>query len=141
MSTAALISINASADRVWAALIDVENWPKWTTSMTSVIRLDSGPLAVGSQARIEQPKLGTLLWTVTDLSVGHSFVWKASRPGLTLIAGHHVDVVGPGSVNLVLSVEQRGLVGRILEPLTKRSVLRSIHLEADGHKRRAESEL
>ena len=30
--------INASAARVWAALVDVERWPDWMASYTSVER-------------------------------------------------------------------------------------------------------
>jgi hypothetical protein len=139
MSIDVVIGINASEDRVWSVLTDVERWREWTASMTSVIRVDSGPLVVGSKARIKQPRLGTLVWTVTELSPRRSFVWEAKRPGLTLVAGHHIDIAGPSSVNLTLSVELRGLVAGVFEPLGKRTVRRSIQLEAEGHKRRAES--
>jgi hypothetical protein len=53
-----LVEIKASADGIVAVLFDVERWPKWTSTMTSVERLDDGSLAVGSRARIVQPKPG-----------------------------------------------------------------------------------
>jgi Polyketide cyclase / dehydrase and lipid transport len=43
-----VIGINASEERVWAALTDVEHWPDWTSSMTSVARIDSGSIGVAA---------------------------------------------------------------------------------------------
>jgi uncharacterized protein YndB with AHSA1/START domain len=134
-----VIGINASEERVWAALIDVEDWPRWTPSMTSVTRIDSGGFGIGSQARIRQPKIGTMTWTVTELTPARSFVWEAKRPGLTLVAGHYVSSGDDGTVNLKLTVEQKGFVGRLLELLTEKSAKRAVKLEAEGHKRRAET--
>jgi polyketide cyclase/dehydrase/lipid transport protein len=107
-----VIGITASEERVWAALTDVENWPEWTSSMTSVTRIDGGVFCVGSQARIKQPRLGTMTWTVTELTPRQSFVWEAKRPGLTLVAGHYISSAGAETVNLKLTVEQKGPVGR-----------------------------
>ena len=36
------IEINASPDRVWAEPVDVERWPEWMASYTSVERLSEG---------------------------------------------------------------------------------------------------
>jgi hypothetical protein len=134
-----VIAISASDLQVWATLTDVEHWPEWTTSMTTVTRIDDGPFAVGSQARIKQPKLAAMIWTVTEFTPGYSFVWQATRPGLTLVAGHYLSSGSTGTVNLTLRIEQKGLVGRILEPLTEKSAERHVQLEAEGHKRRAEA--
>jgi carbon monoxide dehydrogenase subunit G len=67
------IDINASEERVWSALTDVEDWPQCTSSMTLVTRIDSGEFGIGSQARIKQPKIGTMTWTVMELTPAHSF--------------------------------------------------------------------
>lgn len=134
-----VIAISASTQRVWTSLIDVEHRPEWTPSMTSVVRLGEGPFTVGSQARITQPRLGTMLWTVTELTEGRSFVWQATRPGVHLVAGHHLVPSGAGIVNLTLTVQQRGLVGRALEPLTRKAARRYVELEAQGHKLAAEA--
>lgn len=139
MGIEVVIAIDASPARVWTSLTDVEHWPQWTPSMTSVIRLGERPLGVGSQVRITQPKLGTLLWTVTELTEGQSFVWQATRPGLRLVAGHYVAATGPDAANLTLTVQQRGLLGRALEPLTRKMAGRAVQLEAQGHKRAAEA--
>jgi len=134
-----VIAVNASEERLWATLTDIEHWPEWTSSMTSVTRIDSGVFGVGSPARIKQPKLGTMTWTVTALTPGHSFVWEAKRPGLRLVAGHHLSPGDGRAVSLRLTVEQKGPIGRLLEPLTENSAKRYVQLEAEGHKRRAET--
>jgi len=134
-----VIGINASEERVWAGLTDVEHWPEWSSSMTAVTRMDSGVFGVGSQARIKQPKLGTMTWTVTEYTPGRSFVWEARRPGLTLVAGHYLSSNSGGTTTLKLTVEQKGPVGRLFEPVTQKSAKRYVQLEAEGHKRWAET--
>lgn len=131
--------IKASPEVVWAVMTDVERWPEWSPSMTKVTRLVSGPLVVGSQARIKQPRLRTMIWTVTELTPGRSFVWEAKGPGLTLVAGHHLANEEGGVVQVTLTVEHRGLVGRLLAPLTSRLVRRNVHMEAEGLKRQSEA--
>lgn len=51
------VEIQKPADHVWAVMLDVERWPEWTPSVTSIQRLESSPFAVGSRALIRQPKL------------------------------------------------------------------------------------
>ena len=51
--------VDAPPSQVWFVSTDVERMPEWSTSMTKVVLEPKGPLAVGSTARITQPKLST----------------------------------------------------------------------------------
>lgn len=44
--------INATPERIWTALSDPEEWPRWIPALKKIEKLSAGPLAVGSQFRI-----------------------------------------------------------------------------------------
>ena len=76
---------DASPEQVWALFIDVERWPELTKSISAARRVNEGPLRVGSEAIIEQPRLPKACWRVTELEPGHSFTWQTSARGLTTV--------------------------------------------------------
>src|SRR3954454_20596303 len=57
MEQSITIDVAAPPERVWEVLIDVEHWSDWTPTVTSVRRLDEGPLRPGSRAKISQPRI------------------------------------------------------------------------------------
>jgi len=69
------IDVEAPVDRVWAVLREVERWPEWAPTVTSVRRLDDEPFAVGSRVRIEQPRIPATEYVVTELEQSRSFTW------------------------------------------------------------------
>src|SRR5919108_6017075 len=85
------IAITAPPDTVWSVLADIERWPEWTASMTTVQPLDPGGLAAGARVRIKQPRLPPLVWRVTALEPGRSFDWVARSPGATTVARHRIE--------------------------------------------------
>ena len=94
------IDIDASPAIVWARTIDVASWPQMFPTVTSVERLDDGPLRVGSRARIKQPGQPHRVWTVTEIEPEHRFVWTTQATGFAM-SGKHVltpTTVG-GTVN------------------------------------------
>jgi len=92
-------------------LREVELWPEWTPTVTSVRRLDDGPLAVGCRVRVEQPRIPPTEYVVTELEPGRSFTWVATGPGVRTTARHVLEELGSGGTRVTLAVEQAGPVG------------------------------
>jgi uncharacterized membrane protein len=133
------VEIDARAEVVWAVMRDVERWPEWTPTVTSVRLLDGGPLAVGSRAVIRQPKLPTAKWQVTELdNPGKSFTWVNRAPGVRVIAKHWVEDRGLAS-QATLSLRFEGALAGLMAVLTRGLNHRYLALEAEGLKGRSEA--
>lgn len=133
------VSIDAPATRVWPILADVEHWPEWTASITRVQRLDSGPFGPGSRARVEQPKLSPMLWTVTSCEPNRSFTWRTAMPGVTSIGDHRIAHAPGDGVTVTLSLRQTGVLAPLIALFAGGLTRRYLQMEADGLKRRSES--
>ncbi len=137
-STETTVEVNAPAATLWQAVADVEQWPEWTSSMREVSWLAGGGLARGSRARVRQPGMPALVWEVTDLEPGSSFIWRTASTGVTAIAFHRIRPVGSDKSELTIGVTQSGPLAGLVGLLSGRRTRRSIKLEADGLKRCAE---
>ncbi|MGE0756477.1 MAG: SRPBCC family protein [Pirellulaceae bacterium] len=127
------IDIEVPPDRVWQASIDLENWPQWNPNVRRIQRLDSGPLRVGSAARIVQPGIHAE-WVVTELTPGHRFQWETRFRGMHLMATHEVSAASHGTRNL-LRLAVTGWLGRLYWPLLRRLTERALRQENEGLKR------
>ncbi|WP_216215425.1 SRPBCC family protein [Amycolatopsis aidingensis] len=130
--------VDADPAAVWAALTDVEQWPKWTSSMTSVRLLGEGPLRAGSRAVVKQPGLLAQVWQVTEFTEGREFTWVARGPGVTTTGSHVLVPEGDGAVTVLLGLEQRGPFGAVIGLLLGTVTRRYLTMEAEGLKRAAE---
>jgi uncharacterized membrane protein len=130
--------IAAPPSTVWEVYSDVEHWPEWTDSVTSVELLDPGPLRVGSRARIRQPRLPVATWTVTEIDEGRSFTWVARGPGVRSTGTHVVEPHGDGARATAI-LELAGLLGPVVGFLTRGLTRRYLAMESAGLKARAEA--
>ncbi len=133
------IDVAAPPERVWEVLVDVERWPEWTDSVTSVRLLDAGPLAVGSRVEISQPRIPTGAYTVTELEPGRVFVWEQRQPGSTVSAHHECAPLPGGGTRVELRVVMSGAVGGVVGRLYRKLTARYLATEAAGLKARAEA--
>jgi hypothetical protein len=121
-------------------MTDVERWPEWTSSVTSLQRLDTGRFATGSRARIKQPRLAAAVWTVTEVRPGHSFTWVSRVPGLRTIGYHGVTAAGSGS-EASLEVRFEGIFAGIAALLFGKLTEECLEKESKGLKHRCENKL
>ncbi len=131
------VTIDAPPGKVFAVLCDVERWPEWTSTMTSVRRVDRGPFAVGSSARVRQPRLLPAVWQVTELTDQRNFTWTTGSPGLRMTAGHSVEPKDAGS-RVLLSLELSGFIAPLIARLYGGLMERYISTEAQGLKKRCQ---
>jgi hypothetical protein len=132
------IEIDVPPAAVWGVIREVERWPEWTPSVTTVRRLDAGPLSVGSRVRLRQPRLPRADWRVTELEDGRGFTWVTRGAGVRVTARHWVEAT-PGGSRATLSVAFAGLFGGFVGRLTRNLNECYLRLEAEGLKRRSES--
>ena len=131
------IDIAAPSETVWALTLDVEGWPEVTPTMTEITRLDDGPLAVGSQARVKQPAQRARVWTVTRLDPNH-YEWDAKMGPIRMRGGHHVTPTDTGCTNL-LALDLEGLGSGLFGLVAKRTLAKALQQENEGFKAAAES--
>ncbi len=132
------IEVEAPVERVWEVLREVERWPEWASTVTSVRRLDDGPLAVGSRVRVEQPRIPPTEYVVTEFEPNRSFSWTATGPGVRTTARHRLEQLGAGTTRVTLAVEQAGPLGTVMGRFYRRLTDRYLTAEAEGIKARSE---
>lgn len=132
------IDIQAPPRVVWNIMADVEHWPKWTPTVTSVTKLVPGPLGLGMAARIIQPKLPPAVWRVTEIHDGRDFTWVNGTPGLRVIGSHKIQPT-PDGCRVTVSIRFAGLLAPIIGRLFRRLNEDYLATEARGLKARSES--
>ena len=132
------IEIDAPPQLVWDVFSDVERWPEWTASVTSLVGRDGPDLAVGKRFAIKQPGMQKLVWRVTEIDPGSSWTWVQRSPGVLVTARHDV-ISQPGGRTLVRQkLDQRGVLGSLVGRLMAKKTKRFLALEAQGLKARSE---
>jgi uncharacterized membrane protein len=138
MITEDSVTIDAPAQVVWKVFSDVEHWPDWTESVTSLHGHDGSDLAVGKQFSIKQPGMAKLVWKVTEIDSGSSWTWVQRSPGVNVSARHWVIPQPDGGTLVRQQLEQRGVVGALVGRMMVKKTKRFLAQEAQGLKARSE---
>jgi uncharacterized membrane protein len=133
------IQIEASRQRVWDVLTDIEAWPQRIETVDAVDLLTPAPLTKGSRIRLKQPKLGEGIWEITAWDAPSYFEWTRKTSGVTSTAGHRVEALGDGRARLTLTIDMRGPLTVLVALFFKGLTNRYMTLEAEGMKRAAET--
>jgi uncharacterized membrane protein len=123
--------------QVYRLFIDVERWPELTQSMRSVRRLDDGPIRVGSEATVRQPRLPAARWRVTDVEPDRRFTWETRSGGVTSVGDHLVEPDGAGS-RITLTVRMSGPLSGVMGLLMGGLARRYAAMELEGFRAAAE---
>ena len=138
MITEDSIEIDAPAQLVWEVFSDVERWPEWTASVTSLVGRDGANIAVGKRFAIKQPGMSKLVWKVTEIDPGLSWTWVQRSPGVRVSARHDVIAQSDGRTLVRQQLDQRGVLGALVGRLMVKKTKRFLELEAQGLKARSE---
>jgi uncharacterized membrane protein len=133
------IEIDASQQRVWDVLSDLEAWPQRIETVDTVELLTPAPITKGSRVRLKQPKLPEGTWDMTVWDAPSYFEWTQKTGGVASVAGHRVEAIGQDRSRLTLTLDMRGLLIPIIGLFYKGLTNRYMTLEAEGMKRAAES--
>jgi uncharacterized membrane protein len=139
MTIEGTVEIDAPAQLVWQVFSDVQRWPDWTASVTSLVGRDGADLAVGKRFAIKQPGMSKLVWKVTELDPGLSWTWVQRSAGVLVSARHEVTARPGGRTLVRQQLEQRGVLGALVGRLMAKKTKRFLEIEAQGLKTRCET--
>jgi hypothetical protein len=133
------IDIDATQQRVWDVLSDLEAWPERIETVDLVELLTPAPIREGSRVRLKQPRLPEGTWEVTVWDAPSFFEYRQRSGGVTTVAGHRVEALGEGRSRLTLTLDMRGLLVPVVALFYRGLTNRYMTIEAQGMKRAAES--
>jgi carbon monoxide dehydrogenase subunit G len=90
------IEISAPAEKVWAMIDKLEEWPQWMPSIKNIERLSKEPLTVGSQLSVTATVSGltvTLLMTITEFVPERTVVMQGKALGTSLTRFYTLEPV------------------------------------------------
>jgi carbon monoxide dehydrogenase subunit G len=131
-------TIAAPADVVWRTLSDIERWPSWLPTVDDAAWMGDKGLLVGHRARLVQPRLGTAVWTVTEVEGGMSFTWTRRAPGVLTTGEHHLTEDRDGTA-VMLGIQHSGPLAWLARLLTDKITRRYIDTEARALKAECET--
>jgi Polyketide cyclase / dehydrase and lipid transport len=132
-----VVTVDAAVGEVVAVINAVERWPSWDPVVSRVDRQGSGPLAVGEEIVVKQPRLPAARWIVTAVD-GSGFTWESSSLGVRSTGDHRAEPASDGRTTVTLILALSGPLARLTALLYARLIRRYVHQEAEGLRRTME---
>lgn len=129
--------ISSGLDRVWAAVVDYESRPNWSSRVKEARRLDDGPLKIGSRVRLRVGR-NRFTATVVELRERQWLAVMVKGPGFRVTHSYSLGPDGDDTL-LTLTAAYGGAVGRLAARLFRRSVVRDLVDEIEAIKAAAEA--
>jgi hypothetical protein len=80
-----------------------------------------------------------LVWRVTEVRDGESFVWETRTPGVRTVGFHRLDADPDGGTRIIIGVDHAGPLAWLVGALSGRRTRRYLKLEAAGLKAASET--
>jgi carbon monoxide dehydrogenase subunit G len=111
MKFSASVEINASPEKAWPLINNIEEWPKWIPSLKKIEKVSEGSLGVGSRVLVVARSLITvnLLMTITEFVPGRSVVMEGKVLGVRMKRYYEMEPVN-GRARLTAGGEVSGLL-------------------------------
>lgn len=112
MKFSASAEINATPAKAWALLNNIEEWPKWITSLKKIEKVTEGPLGVGSRVLVVARSLITvdLLMTITEFVPGRHVVMEGKVLGMKMTRYYELEPAAQNKAKLTAGGEVSGLL-------------------------------
>ena len=112
MRFSASVEINASPEKAWVLLNNVEEWPKWVLSLKKIEKVTKEPMGVGSRVLVVARSLITvnLLMTITEFVAGRRVVMEGKVLGVKMTRYYEMEPVGQDKAKLTAGGEVSGLL-------------------------------
>ena len=110
------IEIDASAEKVWALIDKLEEWPQWMPSIKKIERVSQEPLSVGSQLSVKAKVSGlpvTLLMTITEFASERNVVMEGKALGTKLTRFYTLKPVN-GKTRVTIGGDVSGALARMV---------------------------
>ena len=112
MKFSASVEIDATAEKAWALLKDVEEWPKWIPSLKKIEKVSGEPLGKGSQVLVVAKSAITvnLLMTITEFIPGRRVVMEGKVLGVKMTRYYELEPIAKNKGKLTAGGEVSGLL-------------------------------
>ncbi|MDE0231191.1 MAG: SRPBCC domain-containing protein [bacterium] len=138
MKQSEIITINASAERVWNALTDLEDRVRWNDRLHEMSTLDGKDLAPGSRmlSKVDKSRFKV---TVTEFDPPTRMASGAKNPVMTYFHAYDLTEVSEGVTQLTLTGSMGGVLGKLMGTFSKNRMRRDLRDELAPIKEAAES--